>query len=704
MDKHGRPGQHPYTELGGGVRPTQGPMTSSQLEAFREASQQAVARFEDSGRKLREENLPDVARIFEHLADPGNLRGIGLVAAAICRKLGLPRRKTLDHVQRVFGSSLAEMLKEELLEIGLKLRARGFGVKEIPQLLGMSYSTFKKLCRAKLGRTPGTLSAGSAAGLKGPWDRFFAGELTTEETGAVRELIGRRYPEMLRPAPADERWPEPRTGASEAGADEPTLFLRRSAETGEMTARQLPAGMNPGDPPPGVFHSPEQARDLCAAPILARIREERAAAHAEVRVLLEYVEKHFWDFDLVDVVTRRVGRRRRLRDDFGKTFGCPPATYVRDRRMEVAFALLRETSLGVSEIGRVLGYDTAQKFNFAFKSCSGGLGPVEWRRRAVAEGPLAGLLQADLMLWRRAMATPWRRPARRGRRNPSRKAGGVSAPVGVALLTHTLKVSPRWWLETAGAEPAQGEAAEPPSDELAYEVFKAAAVWKEAERKPPSLRKAAVRYPVPMGSLLLFELLSDMARGCHDAAAARELAELARCSLDACVGPAAARLPDARGLAWVRLGRLALMDDEEAAAERALGFADVECAAGSEPSVGARRLEAKAELAFEQGRHDAAAELAERAADAYAGLGEHDSVARCLLLREKARGGPRCLASPAAEELERVIEALGTAPPPEVIESLRAELAMAYVRSRAFEKAKRVIGRLERARAARDPG
>lgn len=422
-------------------------------------------------------------------------------------------------------------------------------------------------------------------------------------------------------------------------------------------------------------------------------------APADVQALLEYVEHHFWDFDLVAVITRRVGKKRRLRDDFRKACGGSPATYVRDRRIEVAFALLRETSLGMTEVGRLLGYDTAQKFHRAFVPCSGGLGPLEWQRRTVdgSGRPVARLLQADPPLWLRAFASPWRR----GR---AAKAGGVPAAVGTALLTHALKASPRWWLKTAGADGARrGRDPRSPND-LDYEVWKAAIVWKVTEKKPSPLRKAAVRYPVPMKSLLLFELLSDRSRGCRDADAAHEMAELARCSLDACVGPAAGRLADARGLAWIRLGRLALKHGQEATAKRALGFADVECAAGSEPSVGARRLEAKAELAFERGKYEAAVELARKAVEVYAGLEDQDGVARCLFLRQRAGGGRTDRASPAAvAELERAIEAVGATGPPEVTKSLRAELATAYVRCGDLEKAKYVIGRMERDRAIGDP-
>lgn len=428
------------------------------------------------------------------------------------------------------------------------------------------------------------------------------------------------------------------------------------------------------------------------------MRKECAAAPAEIRPLLEYVAKHLWDFDLVAVLIRRVGKKRRLRDGFGETLGCPPGAYVRDRRMEVAFSLLRETLLSAKEIGRLVGYETAQKFNDAFKACTGGLTPQEWRQAAAGSGvPVGGLVHADSRLWLRALASPWLK-------GPSGKAGGVPPDVALALLAYALKAAPRWWLGAGGTSGAEEEPDEPVTDDFTYEVFKAASVWKVAESRPSPLRKAAVRYPVPMKSLVLFELLSDMSRGCTVAAEGRELAELARCSLDACAGPAAEWLPDARGLAWVRLGRLALLDDEGPAAERALGFADVECAAGNEPSVRARRLEAKAELAFDQDRHDAATELAGKALDVYSGLEEHDGVARCLLLREKARGRRPDPAGPdVAAELEDALEALGATGPPEVTQGLRAELTAAYVRSGALEKAKAVIGKMEKERGGGDP-
>jgi len=52
---------------------------------------------------------------------------------------------------------------------------------------------------------------------------------------------------------------------------------------------------------------------------------------------------------------------------FRRAFGVAPITYLIQRRMEAAATLLRDTSLNVGEVGRLVGYDDLYHFSKLFK-------------------------------------------------------------------------------------------------------------------------------------------------------------------------------------------------------------------------------------------------------------------------------------------------------------------------------------------------
>ncbi|MBN1394477.1 MAG: AraC family transcriptional regulator [Pirellulales bacterium] len=52
--------------------------------------------------------------------------------------------------------------------------------------------------------------------------------------------------------------------------------------------------------------------------------------------------------------------------EFVRVYGRPPMAYLRQRRMELAGRLLRDSSLGLKEVALRVGYDSASAFNSAF--------------------------------------------------------------------------------------------------------------------------------------------------------------------------------------------------------------------------------------------------------------------------------------------------------------------------------------------------
>jgi AraC-like DNA-binding protein len=98
---------------------------------------------------------------------------------------------------------------------------------------------------------------------------------------------------------------------------------------------------------------------------------------------LAVIERSYGDHRLsVDDLSRRVFvSRRQLQRAFTEA-----GTSVQERlhavRMQHAAELLRETSLPVSEITRMVGYRHSAQFAKAFRRYYG-LAPTQWRKRAV---------------------------------------------------------------------------------------------------------------------------------------------------------------------------------------------------------------------------------------------------------------------------------------------------------------------------------
>jgi AraC family transcriptional regulator of arabinose operon len=71
-------------------------------------------------------------------------------------------------------------------------------------------------------------------------------------------------------------------------------------------------------------------------------------------------------------LAREVGlSQSHLCEEFRRTFGFPPMSYLTERRMRVAALLLADTSKSVGEIGRQVGYPDPFHFSRSFKSVHG---------------------------------------------------------------------------------------------------------------------------------------------------------------------------------------------------------------------------------------------------------------------------------------------------------------------------------------------
>jgi len=71
---------------------------------------------------------------------------------------------------------------------------------------------------------------------------------------------------------------------------------------------------------------------------------------------------------------------------FAQTYGLTPGAYLTQRRIERAQDLLRATNLTVTEICRLVGYDSLGSFSSRFKLLVG-VSPVTYQARYAATGP-----------------------------------------------------------------------------------------------------------------------------------------------------------------------------------------------------------------------------------------------------------------------------------------------------------------------------
>jgi transcriptional regulator GlxA family with amidase domain len=86
----------------------------------------------------------------------------------------------------------------------------------------------------------------------------------------------------------------------------------------------------------------------------------------------------------VDDLGKRVGlSRSALHERFVEMIGQPPMQYLANWRMQVAAALLRDTSATVAAIAQEVGYDSEAAFARAFKRRTG-KPPAAWRMRVMS--------------------------------------------------------------------------------------------------------------------------------------------------------------------------------------------------------------------------------------------------------------------------------------------------------------------------------
>lgn len=428
----------------------------------------------------------------------------------------------------------------------------------------------------------------------------------------------------------------------------------------------------------------EKIRDELAVHVVSRIRGQAAGASPEVKVILEEIAERWFDDGLLDDLNERLPEdRRELRRAFREATGSTARAFVVETRLEVAGRLLRElgTEITVAEAARLVGYSTSLKFHYAFKNRFD-VTPGAWRGPSVPKAEVAAVPGPETC--RRILAGPW-----------PRDGGPGLFELGLEFLDHLGHGYPALREECGRLLGSSTESSPLRVKDFAYEAFKATSVFEAVREEPLLSGLVLVRYPVPMASLLLFELLRRGGpNGARRSGKDRD-ARLALASLDACTERLASRLPEYQALATLSLAREALRRGEAGTAATTLAFAAAyrsQARPFSEPAVEAVFLETKAELRLHGGAVMEAFELASRAAVLYRRQGRRKEAARCLLLRERARRGT--VTPPEVAELEEAlafVEPRGTGL---LVLRLGGELAAAYACQARLDDAASTLDRL----------
>ena len=121
-----------------------------------------------------------------------------------------------------------------------------------------------------------------------------------------------------------------------------------------------------------LLSAPEKAADT--APALER---EVARALAETR---RYMEEHLDEPLTIPALSRRAClSATTFKEGFRRLYGLPVHTWLRQRRMERAAELLRNSALSVLGVAQSVGYGSASQFTAAFRR-QYGVTPAQYRK------------------------------------------------------------------------------------------------------------------------------------------------------------------------------------------------------------------------------------------------------------------------------------------------------------------------------------
>ncbi len=346
----------------------------------------------------------------------------------------------------------------------------------------------------------------------------------------------------------------------------------------------------------------EKLLELASARALNRIAEDRDRASQKVKPLLEHIEKNLFEKRLTaTTLMEDCGvRDRAMSVTFRQELNMAPADYIRDRRMETAARLLRDTNLTVATIGELVYDCDLGAFSHRFSRWAK-MSPKKYRKAI------------------RADPDSVRFPGRRASASQSLTVDGRKLDRGLAL-----------------------------------------AHWEELRHLPAKKQREMVREPYSLTTPALFDVLREKSReeGRKDRQVGVRLAEVALASLDGVAGfMTAEELANrkAQGMAWLGNALRLALDFPEA--ERAFAEAWKLLAEDPDLEVVAELCHIEGELFQFQSKYEAALKLEDRAVEIFRSLGKIRSLAESLLSRGVTIGYSRGFES----AIPDFLEALGLA-------------------------------------------
>jgi AraC-like DNA-binding protein len=152
----------------------------------------------------------------------------------------------------------------------------------------------------------------------------------------------------------------------------------------------------------GVQLAPDRELNRMVGPDLRHSTEDPTTSHpgpgttrvpadllGHLRAARDLIDRRYADKLDLDRLARRAGvSKYHFLRCFAASYGLTPSQYLSRRRIERAQDLLRATNLTVSEVCRLVGYDSLGSFSSRFSALVGQSPSAYQRRWAEAGGPM----------------------------------------------------------------------------------------------------------------------------------------------------------------------------------------------------------------------------------------------------------------------------------------------------------------------------
>ncbi len=365
--------------------------------------------------------------------------------------------------------------------------------------------------------------------------------------------------------------------------------------------------------------------EQAARATMERIRLDREKAPDKFKHLFFYLEDNLFDRNL-DINQMR--RDCRIRDNslsifFTEVAGTPPQSYILERRMETAAALIRDTDIPMWNISKLIGFSQQTLLTRNFRKRYE-MTPMAFRsgiRAIIAEAggrPTAEMPSVDEL--RKAVSS------------------GIKSQDALEII---MRIQHSRLQECTPAPTTdRGSQRDLPLEKLTFsdktlESIKAEVAWEFIREKPWAEQRAIIRERLKFSTPALFHHLRNkcIPEGRNDRKFGVHLAELAMQALSVTEYVTGKELLNLRAQGWVWLGNARRLTDDLNGADAAFSIAEAYLVQEiGKPSVRAEYYSMKTSLRLWQRKTEEACELNARALSMFRDLGETREIATSLII------------------------------------------------------------------------